>query len=210
MRSWNVAMVGATGVGKTSLVKRYVDNDFSINTIATFGVKVDKKIIASHSSPAVLMLWDLAGDDEYILSKEPVKAARLQDRRTSNSHAYILVADVSRRATLTEAIARQERIASQEKIAREVAVARATITEAVLHPERVAPEDTVARGNERGAPFVLALNKSDLNEKEFDEADARRAAGNWQIVCTSAKTGEGVTEMFELVADALFRHFGLP
>lgn len=202
-------MVGATGVGKTSLVRRYIDNDYSVNTIATFGVKVDKKIIDSRPSPAVLMLWDLAGEDEYLLRKEPVTAARLQNQRTSNSDAYILVADVSRRATLTEAIARQERIASEERIARELNLARATIAEAIRHPDRTAPQDSMARGD-RAAPFVLALNKSDLNEKEFDEAEARRAVGNWQIVCTSAKTGEGVTEMFEIVADALFKHFGLP
>jgi 50S ribosomal subunit-associated GTPase HflX len=80
----------------------------------------------------------------------------------------------------------------------------ATLEEAILRQERI------ARGHEKAAPFVLALNKSDLSEKEFDEAEARRAVGDWQIVCTSAKTGESVKKMFEVVVDALFKQFGLP
>ena len=173
-RTWNVCLVGSNGVGKTSLVRRYVENAFVHDFMPTFGVHLSRKTIHTDKAQVDLRLWDLAGDDEFLLSKDLAAAARVQDVRTARASAYILVADVTRKATLEQVIERQERIARDK---------------ASKHLPAV--------------PFVLALNKSDLSRWEFDELEVRSLVPGWQIIPTSAKTSEGVTRMFEMIAFTL-------
>ena len=58
-----ICMVGAFGVGKTSLVSRYVHSIFSEKYQTTVGVKIDKKVVQSRGAEVTLVLWDLAGED---------------------------------------------------------------------------------------------------------------------------------------------------
>jgi small GTP-binding protein len=86
-----ICMVGAAGVGKTSLVRRYVDSVFSERYHSTLGVKVDKKLVEVDGQEVSLVLWDLAGMDE--LSGVPASYLR-------GSAGYLLVVDGTRRETL--------------------------------------------------------------------------------------------------------------
>lgn len=63
----------------------------------------------------------------------------------------------------------------------------------------------MAAGVIGNAPFVLALNKSDLNsEWQVDEhALWEVAEAGWSIVRTSARTGAGVEEAFERLTRAM-------
>ena len=73
---------------------------------------------------------------------------------------------------------------------------RRTTLDTVMEVQRLA-EETLGR-----VPFILALNKADLRAQwEIDEAtiDDRRAAG-WQVLETSAKTGEMVDGAFKMLA----------
>ena len=45
-----ICMLGATGVGKTSLVSRYVLSVFSDKYLTTIGVKIDRKPIVREPS----------------------------------------------------------------------------------------------------------------------------------------------------------------
>lgn len=56
-------------------------------------------------------------------------------------------------------------------------------------------------------PFVLALNKADLaHEWELDEAVLADINGrNWHVIRTSAKTGQGVEEAFQTLAQNMLR-----
>jgi small GTP-binding protein len=59
------------------------------------------------------------------------------------------------------------------------------------------------------APFVLALNKADLAaEWQIDEKTLVKVADQgWPIVRTSAKTGQGVQTVFEMLTQAMLeRH----
>ena len=57
-----VCMLGDFGVGKTSLVARYVRSTFSDKYLTTVGVKVDSKEVALPGrAPSKLVLWDIAG-----------------------------------------------------------------------------------------------------------------------------------------------------
>jgi len=58
-----VCIIGDFGVGKTSLVSRFVKNAFSDKYLTTVGVKMDTKLIEINPElKAKLILWDIAGD----------------------------------------------------------------------------------------------------------------------------------------------------
>jgi small GTP-binding protein len=96
-----ICLMGAYAVGKTSLVARFVHSIFSEKYHTTLGVKIDKKIVATPGGEVMLMIWDLAGEDEFIsMDLDYMRGAA----------GYILVADGTRRASLERAIALQNRI----------------------------------------------------------------------------------------------------
>ncbi len=95
-----ICMVGSFGVGKTSLVARYVHSIFSEKYQTTVGVKIDKKQLVVDGQDVVLMLWDLAGED----SLTQVKPAHLK-----GASGYLVVVDGTRRNTLDTAVSLQQR-----------------------------------------------------------------------------------------------------
>ncbi len=89
-----ICMLGATGVGKTSLVSRYVLSVFSDKYLTTIGVKVDKKAVTVDGNDVTLLLWDIYGQDEY----QTVRTSYLK-----GASGYLLVADGTRQLTLDTA-----------------------------------------------------------------------------------------------------------
>jgi len=63
--SKKVCLLGDFAVGKTSLVRRYVEGRFDERYLSTIGVKVDRKVLHVQGPGGVVivsvMLWDLAG-----------------------------------------------------------------------------------------------------------------------------------------------------
>ena len=86
-----ICMLGAFAVGKTSLVSRYVSSLFSEKYHTTVGVKIDKKQVSVNGHDMTLMLWDIAGQDDF----QTVQPSHLRGMA-----GYLLVADGTRRATL--------------------------------------------------------------------------------------------------------------
>ena len=95
-----ICLIGAGAVGKTSLVARFVKSMFSEKYHTTLGVKIDKKVVATDHGEVTLMIWDLAGEDEFV-------SVELDYLR--GAAGYLLVADGTRRATLDWALAMQQR-----------------------------------------------------------------------------------------------------
>lgn len=89
-----ICMLGSFAVGKTSLVRRYVDSIFSENYVTTIGVKIDKKMVKSNNQDLSLILWDVYGEDNY----QSVLPSYLRGMA-----AYILVIDPSRPDTFDSA-----------------------------------------------------------------------------------------------------------
>ncbi len=154
-----ICMLGSSAVGKTSLVRHYVDGIFSEKYLTTLGVKIDKKNITIEDQAFQFMLWDIEGTDQY---------SGFQPRYMRGAAVLILVTDCTRPQSYLDSLD-------------------------ILRQAR----------KETDAPAILVINKSDLKaewklehqqlfdiEKEFIGT-----------IYTSAKTGESVETLFELIGD---------
>ena len=99
-----IAMLGSFGVGKTSLVARFVHSMFSDKYHTTVGVKIDKKIVRVNGSEVTLMLWDMAGEE----TNTPIKI-----HQTRDAAGYLLVVDGCRSKTLETALSIQQRVENE-------------------------------------------------------------------------------------------------
>jgi small GTP-binding protein len=99
-----ICMVGQFGVGKTSLVRRFVNSIFDERYLTTVGVKIDRKDVTVGSELVTLMLWDLAGEDDM---------AQITLSHLRGASGYILVVDGCRAASFVKAVELQQRISGQ-------------------------------------------------------------------------------------------------
>ncbi len=56
-----ILLLGDFAVGKTSLIKRYVDNTFDDSYLTTIGVKISKKLLIINDIECELLIWDIEG-----------------------------------------------------------------------------------------------------------------------------------------------------
>lgn len=96
-----ICVLGGFSVGKTSLVKRFVESVFSETYLTTVGVKIDKKTVGLIDRTVHLILWDLAGEDDM---------ASLRMSYLRGAAGYILVADGTRPKTLEVARSLRRRV----------------------------------------------------------------------------------------------------
>ena len=90
-----ICLLGASSVGKTSLVKQFVEGIFSEKYLTTIGVKIDKKVITIENEEIQLMLWDIEGTDRYNV---------FQERYLRGAAGYIIVVDQTRATSLSEGV----------------------------------------------------------------------------------------------------------
>ncbi len=88
--SKKVILIGNFGVGKTSLVRRYVFQKFSDEYLTTLGVKIDKKVLQIGEKELTLLIWDVAGE---------VSQSKVPKSYYLGSQGIIYVFDISRPAT---------------------------------------------------------------------------------------------------------------
>jgi small GTP-binding protein len=87
MFSYKIVLVGNFGVGKTSLIRRFVENSFSEDYLSTIGVSISKKTLGD----ATIMIWDIEGHTEF----KPIYKQYLL-----GSKGFIIVADLLREETI--------------------------------------------------------------------------------------------------------------
>jgi small GTP-binding protein len=161
-----ICMFGASGVGKTSLVQRFVQSIYSGKYHVTIGVKIDKKEISLANQDVNLMLWDFQGED----NQHKVRSSFLR-----GASGYLLVIDYTRHETFVTAFSIQKMI-----------------------------ETELGK-----VPFLILLNKSDLVDDfsiSDDEIDEMKAKYGWEVLKTSALTGERVEEAFTELTRQMLRH----
>jgi len=86
-----ICLLGAFSVGKTSLIQQFVSSIFDEKYLTTVGVKIDKKIVTVDQQEIMLMIWDLAGEDDY----NTLNVSHLR-----GAAGYILVVDGTRPRSL--------------------------------------------------------------------------------------------------------------
>jgi small GTP-binding protein len=99
-----ICMLGGFSVGKTTLVKRYVESVFAESYLTTVGVKIDKKVVTLPGRTIHLILWDMAGEDD-------VATVRMSYLR--GMAGYVVVADGTRPTTLDVALSLRERVEAE-------------------------------------------------------------------------------------------------
>lgn len=90
-----VVLLGDTTVGKTSLIRRFVENAFDDQYIATIGARVSRKVVqaefASERISMELQIWDVLGQHGY---------SGVQRMSLSGASGAILVCDGTSASTL--------------------------------------------------------------------------------------------------------------
>ncbi len=95
-----LCLAGTSAVGKTSLICRYVRNEFDDRYLATIGTKVSKKeVVVRHPIdgdplPVDLMVWDIMGQMGF--------RELLEEKYFQGAQAILAVADITRPDSLDD------------------------------------------------------------------------------------------------------------
>ena len=162
--SCKIVLLGETGVGKTSIITRYIANSFSQVVMTSTGSSFfSKKIEINENKRVKLQIWDTAGQEKYrSLAKIFYQSASVA----------ILVYDVTLKRTFENL---------KEYWVGEI--------------KANAPDDII---------LAIAANKSDdyINQEvNIQEAKDLAKSLNAIFVCTSAKLGNGIDDLFKMVAE---------
>jgi len=91
-----IVLLGDGGVGKTSMIARYVIDKFDDKYIATIGTKVSRKDIQLVYPNLIvnlrMMIWDILGQKEY---------SKIRSASMTGAHGVIAVGDLSRPETIS-------------------------------------------------------------------------------------------------------------
>jgi small GTP-binding protein len=93
-RKFKVVLMGASSVGKTSLVIRFSRNVFSENQDATIGAAFISREMDTAKGPVALHVWDTAGQERY---------RALVPRYSQGASAILVVFDLSEAGSLDSA-----------------------------------------------------------------------------------------------------------
>ncbi len=97
MISKKICLIGDFAVGKTSLIRYFVERQFSDQYLSTIGVKISRKVVEVSSQESTvtnkvqLVIWDLEGQTKF----RSYSPSYLQ-----GAHGAIIVADLNRQETI--------------------------------------------------------------------------------------------------------------
>ena len=169
----NIILLGDGAVGKTSLIRRFVTDQFSDKYITTIGSKVTKKEIyltnEGERTHMVLLVWDILGQKGYRFT---------QALSFGGIEGALLVADVTRKETLTSLV--EYWVPSLLSV--------------------TGPLPLIFLGNKSDLAEEAEFGIEELREvAETHSYEGMKA----KAAMTSAKTGDNVEESFADLADVL-------
>ncbi len=91
--SKKIVLLGHFGVGKSSLLRRFVEDTFSENYIVTIGVHIMKKEVMIAGEQVTLIIWDVEGTDDF---------TKYRPSYLMGASAFIYVFDASRAVTYND------------------------------------------------------------------------------------------------------------
>jgi small GTP-binding protein len=167
VRTAKVCIIGDFAVGKTSTIARFVNNVFSAEYLTTVGVKIDTKSAETAHGPIKLVIWDIAGTDEF----SSIEFAYLR-----GSAGFILVADGTRRKTVTNALRLRDDLIAQYGELPFVAM----LNKADLSQQWEIEEDDIKAARGAGVDWIRCSAKTGehIEEAILSLANAIAGSGN--------------------------------
>lgn len=62
---FKIVVIGDSGVGKTNLVSKFIDNSFHLDEKPTIGVEFSSKTVHINSQDIRCQIWDTAGQERF-------------------------------------------------------------------------------------------------------------------------------------------------
>ncbi|CAD8089193.1 unnamed protein product [Paramecium primaurelia] len=62
---FKIVFLGSSSVGKTSIIKRFLKNEFAMKSMSTVGVACESKVITINNQQVKVQLWDTAGQERF-------------------------------------------------------------------------------------------------------------------------------------------------
>jgi len=164
-----ICLVGEVTVGKTSLIRRFVLDDFDDKYIQTLGTKVSKKEVvvpgADGGVPVDMTIWDIMGQKGF--------RELLRDAYFYGAKGIMAVCDVTRRSTLDDL---DDWIEGVYSVTGQIPI-QFLANKIDLKPRAVIDEvQLVQAAKAYDAPFLFTSAKTGENVEAAFQALARRIA----------------------------------
>ena len=180
---YKILILGDPGIGKTSLIHRYISNEFLEKTISTMGLDYQNKIVDITSNDKIILkLWDTAGSEKY---------NSIAKNYFTNCDGIILCFDITDIKTFNNLNNWINYINDYVKIIEN-------------------KEDVIKwlDDNEKEKPIiVLTGTKSDTEGEKVDTEEIDKLKNNLKCKYfeTSSKNGDGIENLFLFIAKELFK-----
>lgn len=86
-----ICLLGDFAVGKTSLIRRFVEGQYDDKYLSSIGVKISRKSIEQEDHILNMLIWDLAGGDDF---------SKMGHSYLRGAVAALIVCDLTRSETL--------------------------------------------------------------------------------------------------------------
>ncbi|KAK7547130.1 ras family-domain-containing protein [Phyllosticta paracitricarpa] len=213
--SVKLVLLGEAAVGKSSLVMRFVNNDFQENKEPTIGAAFLTQKCNLPTRTIKFEIWDTAGQERF---------ASLAPMYYRNAQAALVVYDITKASSLTKAqhwVAELQRQASPGIVIALVGNKADLVEDGVEEEEEAAPapqepaasETPEGETEEGGEPTAAAPADPAPAAEDDDNTGARKVPTKTAKAYadeegllffeTSAKTGQNVTEVFTAIANAI-------
>jgi len=196
--TFKILLVGDSGAGKSSLLQRFAEGEFSPEYSATIGVDFQVRTLEVEGKLYRLQVWDTAGQERF---------RTITSSYYRGANAIILVFDLSENTGILSASRSDTHILSASRSDTHDTVERGSLRNISFWLKEI------SRYTEDSAARLLVGAKRDLIDGEQalcspEGVELARSLGIPYLEC-SAKTGEGVEEIFK-VAVLAARDFSPP
>jgi Ras-related protein Rab-6A len=152
LKKFKIVFLGDQGVGKTSIIKRFIFDNFDENNSATIGVDLISKNITVDGKTVRLNLWDTAGQERFRC---------LIPGYIRDSNVAIAVYDITRKETFTNLQSWINDVKSQRED--DVVLAIAGCKQDLIDKREVTVEEATKFAQEHKALFTEVSAKTGNN-----------------------------------------------